>query len=134
MLSVGHELDMSHHRLSGLVHPTLGMKRFSASTGQQPFVILRLRGISVVFKPPEWEVDAKGALCGSGKYLSHFSQYDHDPSSPVLALPDFEFGFIHRLDVPSSGLILTGTHFEGYALLQWHMHSYKIDREYSVLL
>ena len=23
------------------------------------------------------------------------------------------YGFIHRLDVPSSGLILTGTHFEG---------------------
>lgn len=52
----------------------------------------------------------------------------------MLFLPDFEYGFIHRLDVPSSGLILTGTHFEGYALLQWQMHTYAIRREYSVLL
>mmetsp|Transcript_77869 Transcript_77869/g.241340 ORF Transcript_77869/g.241340 Transcript_77869/m.241340 type:complete len:484 (+) Transcript_77869:227-1678(+) len=100
----------------------------------RPGLPLRLRGISVVLKPPGWEVDAKGQLSGSGLYLSRFMQLAHGRGSPVLGLADFEYGFVHRLDVPSSGLVLAGTHFEGYALLQWQMHTYSIDREYSVLL
>jgi len=51
-----------------------------------------------------------------------------------LHRPEFEYGFVHRLDVPSSGLVLAGTHLEGYALLQWQMHTYSIEREYAVLL
>jgi len=101
---------------------------------QEPELLLKLRGISVVLKPPGWEVDAKGQLSSSGLYLSRFMQREHDPCSRVLLLPVFEYGFIHRLDVPSSGLILTGTNFEGYSLLQWQMHTYSICREYSVLL
>ena len=72
----------------------------------EPTVLLALRGISVVMKPPGWEVDAKGQLSRSGLYLSHFMQRTCKPVSPILALRDFEFGFIHRLDVPSSGPIL----------------------------
>mmetsp|Transcript_6053 Transcript_6053/g.13862 ORF Transcript_6053/g.13862 Transcript_6053/m.13862 type:complete len:183 (-) Transcript_6053:30-578(-) len=60
-------------------------------------------------------------------------QREHGPEASVLRLPEFEHGFVHRLDVPSSGLILAGTHFEGYGLLQWQMHTYAICREYSVL-
>jgi len=100
---------------------------------EEPTLILKLRGISVVLKPAHWEVDAKGQLSETGLYLSHFMQEVHEPS-PVLHLQEFEYGFIHRLDVPSSGLILAGTGFEGYALLQWQIHSYTICREYAVLL
>jgi len=38
----------------------------------QPNTQLRLRGISVVLKPPNWEVDAKGQLSNTGRYLSQF--------------------------------------------------------------
>lgn len=91
--------------------------------------------MSVALKPPAWEVDAKGPLSKTGRYLSHFLQGQHAPeTSPVLWRSEFEFGLVHRLDVPSSGLILVGTHFQGYSLLQWQMHTYAIQREYSVLL
>jgi len=101
----------------------------------QPRVVLSLAGIAVVLKPPGWEVDAKGQLCRSGLHLSHFMQRVYGSGcSPLLTSAAFEYGFVHRLDVPSSGLVLAGTSFEGYALLQWEMHTYSIEREYVVLL
>merc|ERR1711976_925042 len=51
----------------------------------------------------------------------------------VAFRPDFSYGFIHRLDNPSSGLILTGTSFEGYEALEWQMYTYEIAREYHVI-
>merc|ERR1712061_291638 len=51
----------------------------------------------------------------------------------VAFRPDFAFGFIHRLDTPSSGLILTATSFEGYCCLEWQMYTYEIAREYFVV-
>jgi len=102
---------------------------------QEPEIMMRLRGISVVFKPPRWEVDAKGKLSSSGLYLSDYMAVAHGPNiSAVLARSEFEYGFIHRLDVPSSGLILAGTSFHGYTSLQWQIHTYTIGREYAVLL
>lgn len=138
MLETGRRLDVADAALSGKIRtkscsdqvPTIEPN----GTTKEPELPLRLRGVSVVLKPPSWEVDAKGQLSGSGYYLSRYMQGNHDSSSSVLRVPDFEFGFIHRLDVPSSGLILTGTHFEGYGLLQWQMHTYTIGREYAVLL
>lgn len=108
----------------------------SLKHAEEPSLALALRGICVVLKPPNWEVDAKGKLCNTGAaHLSDFMRRAYSSGlSPVLIRPEFEYGFIHRLDVPSSGLILTGTHFEGYSLLQWQMHTYSISREYSVLL
>jgi len=87
----------------------------------------------VVLKPPNWEVDAKGQQSASGLFLSDFMMREQLPSA-ILGSKEFEHGFVHRLDVPSSGLILVGASFEGYALLQFWMHTYSISREYMVLL
>ncbi|CAE7682881.1 rluC [Symbiodinium necroappetens] len=103
------------------------------SSKERPTLVMQLEGISVVFKPPYWEVDAKGQLSGNGLYLSSYLQDSH-PSSCVVHMAAFEYGFVHRLDIPSSGLVLTGTSFRGLAGLQWQMHTYSICREYVVLL
>ncbi|CAK9079655.1 unnamed protein product [Durusdinium trenchii] len=100
-----------------------------------PRVLAKLRGILVIYKPPNWEVDAKrNKTVGSGRtrLLSHFVQ--DQETSRVVRLATFEYGFIHRLDVPSSGLVLVGTTFEGLATLQFQIHTYSIRREYAVLL
>jgi 23S rRNA-/tRNA-specific pseudouridylate synthase len=134
MLTTGSNLDAAAPGLGhvGTTSSALGLE--AEGSADDPALQIQLPGVSVVLKPPYWEVDAKGQLSGSGRYLSRYMQRAHAPCSPVLFLPDFEYGFVHRLDVPSSGLILTGTHFEGYCLLQWQMHTYTIGREYSVLL
>lgn len=134
MLEMGRNSDFAFPGLAerqALKMPQAG----DVDSAKEPELQLKLRGICVVLKPPNWEVDAKGQQSSSLLYLSQFMRraYAPDPS-PVLLHADFEYGFVHRLDVPSSGLVLTGTHFEGYALLQYEMHTYAIHREYSVLL
>lgn len=86
----------------------------------------------LVLKPPGWEVDTEGH---SGiRHLSGFIQQTLPLDRQAVAFrPDFSFGFIHRLDVPSSGLILTATSFEGYCHLEWQMYTYSIAREYYVV-
>ena len=98
----------------------------SESAHMLPRLVVDLQGISVVFKPPYWEVDAKGKLSGSRLYLSNYMQGSY-PSSRVVRMAAFEYGFIHRLDIPSSGLVLAGTSFRGLAALQWQMHTYSIS-------
>jgi len=139
MLSIGSDLDVVSHRTgrfaARLPHDTLKDDLDAVGMGREPKLLLRLPGVSVVLKPPYWEVDAKGRLSSTGRYLSSYLQRHHAPdSSLVLRLSEFEYGFVHRLDVPSSGLILVGTLFKGYCSLQWQMHTYAIHREYSVLV
>lgn len=51
----------------------------------------------------------------------------------MLHDPHLDFGFLHRLDVPSSGLILCGTTFRGLMSLRWQLDTYQIERQYSVM-
>mmetsp|Transcript_14338 Transcript_14338/g.36146 ORF Transcript_14338/g.36146 Transcript_14338/m.36146 type:complete len:361 (+) Transcript_14338:46-1128(+) len=141
MLSLGSQLDAAAAHQAGQRSAQVAACNLQQWRGDttgietEPQLLLRLPGVSVALKPPNWEVDAKGQLSKTGRYLSHFLQRHHAPEmSPVLRRPEFEYGLVHRLDVPSSGLILVGTRFQGYSLLQWQMHTYAIQREYSVLL
>lgn len=99
----------------------------------RPYVVFDLpgQGIVVFFKPPGWEVDDDGKL-PSGKRLSAFLQWNY-PWSAVARDGEHAFGIIHRLDLPSSGLILTGTTFEGHYRLKWQLDTGQIAREYVVL-
>jgi len=54
-------------------------------------------------------------------------------SSPILMDAQHNFGFLHRLDVPSSGLILVAKNYKAFYDLQVQLHSGEISREYSVL-
>eukprot|EP00811_Abedinium_folium_P001686 NODE_11546_length_1279_cov_6.123264.p1 GENE.NODE_11546_length_1279_cov_6.123264~~NODE_11546_length_1279_cov_6.123264.p1 ORF type:complete len:241 (+),score=23.74 NODE_11546_length_1279_cov_6.123264:555-1277(+) len=88
----------------------------------------------LVLKPPGWEVDTEGEELRSLKHLSGFLQATLPSNRQALAFrPDFSFGFIHRLDTPSSGLVLTATSFAGYCALEWQMYTYEIGREYHVV-
>lgn len=100
---------------------------------------LSLRGVIVLFKPAAWEVDGRGSLCleqGSGDErlgLSTFVQQLFPKNEfPLLHWPAHDHGFLHRLDVPSSGLILAGTTFEGYHALRLQLNTYTLRREYVV--
>jgi len=66
--------------------------------------------------------------------VSHFlrqrlSQQDF----PLVHEGSFGFGFLHRLDVGSSGLVLVGKTFRGLFSLQWQKSLYEIMREYQVV-
>ena len=125
LLETGQFLDQIEEPLSERENKKADPAISSLRETVSPSVLTRLQGISVIYKPPGWEVDAKGHCIQSGLPLSAFVQ-DVEVSR-VVRLSAFEYGFVHRLDVPSSGLLLVGTTFLGLAMLQWQMHTYSIS-------
>eukprot|EP00439_Symbiodinium_sp_Y106_P022576 s4071_g2.t2 len=106
-----------------------------------PEVVLDLPDIAVVLKPPHWEVDARPKeelqaedVPGGAARISRFLQGIYSwEEYPLLFSEVHQFGIIHRLDVPSSGLILVGKTFVGYFTLRWQQDTYELGRHYLVL-
>lgn len=94
-----------------------------------PHVELDLLDRLVILKPPGWEVDTTDV--GSARHLSQFLQ-------SVLARPiafdaTHSYGFLHRLDTPSSGLILTAKTYEAFYDLKHQLSIGDLVRDYVVL-
>ncbi|CAK9064940.1 unnamed protein product [Durusdinium trenchii] len=87
----------------------------------QPSLVSVMRGMCLVMKPAGWEVDSEAQF------------WTGLPENTMVDSVDFGKGFIHRLDTPSSGLILAATSFHGYCCLEWQMYTYQIVRDYVVL-
>jgi len=99
-----------------------------------PRVQARLSGMIVILKPVNWEVDGCSGDGSGAHLLSEFVQGQLPYSdSVVVHTRSLDYGFIHRLDVPSSGLVLCGTNFEGLFKLKWQLSTYSIDRQYFTL-
>lgn len=94
-----------------------------------PHVELDLVDRLVVHKPPGWEVDTTDV--GGARHLSYYLQ-------SVLLWPlahdvTHAYGFLHRLDTPSSGLILTAKTFEAYYDLKYQLSIGDLVRDYIVV-
>lgn len=95
-------------------------------------MLVDLRGIMVIFKPPGWEVDSSGS--NTSLALSTFVQERLPKETyPLAHTFGFGYGFLHRLDVPSSGLVLAGKNFEGLYWLRFQLNIYRLCREYMVI-
>ncbi|OLP88849.1 Pentatricopeptide repeat-containing protein, chloroplastic [Symbiodinium microadriaticum] len=78
---------------------------------------------AVFFKPPGWEVyGAHTSLFAA----SHFGNW-------VAEAESHNFGFLHRLDVPSSGLIAFAKTYAAFYDLQFQLHLGRITRDYTCL-
>merc|ERR1711937_218074 len=106
-----------------------------------PVVVVDARGLIVIFKPAGWETDVYDVA----KYgvpitpvarfylLSSFLAANFPKEAfPICHSVTHGFGFVHRLDQMSSGLIIGTTCFESHFYLQWQMCCYFIAREYFV--
>eukprot|EP00811_Abedinium_folium_P032514 NODE_5553_length_1757_cov_12.531288.p1 GENE.NODE_5553_length_1757_cov_12.531288~~NODE_5553_length_1757_cov_12.531288.p1 ORF type:complete len:380 (+),score=88.32 NODE_5553_length_1757_cov_12.531288:542-1681(+) len=103
-----------------------------------PFARVSLPGIMVVFKPENWEVNR-------GDPNVHRAEVEWRLLSdwvaaalprtrcPLVHSSEFDFGFIHRLDVPSSGLIMSAKNFAGLALLRFELDTHELGREYAIV-
>mmetsp|Transcript_163775 Transcript_163775/g.525212 ORF Transcript_163775/g.525212 Transcript_163775/m.525212 type:complete len:319 (+) Transcript_163775:1687-2643(+) len=97
----------------------------------EPRIVSHSRGMVVVMKPVHWEVDGRTSEGGAARLLSSFLQSALPRAScPVVHSSELDFGFVHRLDVPSSGLVLAGTSLEGLFHLKWQIAVYSLDRHY----
>lgn len=101
--------------------------------GDEPHVESDLPDMCVVHKPAGWEVDNQDA--GGGPWLSTFLQkYYNVKQVPIVHWEKHQFGMVHRLDIPSSGLILIGKTFEGFYSLKWQLQTGNITRDYVLLV
>ncbi|CAJ1385078.1 unnamed protein product [Effrenium voratum] len=102
----------------------------------EPEVVLNVPGLIVLLKPPGWETDVYdvarfGDISPVARchLLSSFlAKHCTEADFPICRDASFGFGFIHRLDQMSSGLVLAANSFESHAVLQFQMSSYQISR------
>mmetsp|Transcript_92392 Transcript_92392/g.214710 ORF Transcript_92392/g.214710 Transcript_92392/m.214710 type:complete len:213 (+) Transcript_92392:364-1002(+) len=93
-----------------------------------------LRGMVAVYKPTDWEVDGLVVDEGGHPPLSAYMQSVFPKASfPLVWDAEHNYGFLHRLDIPSSGLVLGGTSFEGYFCLRLQLDTHLLRREYVVV-
>ena len=65
---------------------------------------------------------------------SKLSRYVQSLGHRAIALdPDHGFGILHRLDVPSSGLVLVATTYKAYYDLKLQLNVGTLSRDYVVL-
>lgn len=95
---------------------------------REPWVLSDMCHVLVIAKPAGWEVYDGNAE----KQLKHFLQ-NLEYGQPILSDQVHGCGFLHRLDVPSSGLVLAATTYEAWYDLQLQLVSGKMQREYQVL-
>eukprot|EP00929_Paragymnodinium_shiwhaense_P056952 TRINITY_DN28503_c0_g1_i2.p1 TRINITY_DN28503_c0_g1~~TRINITY_DN28503_c0_g1_i2.p1 ORF type:complete len:1022 (+),score=192.07 TRINITY_DN28503_c0_g1_i2:209-3274(+) len=120
--------------------------------GELPFTVACFHDREVVFKPPDWEVrtfekpDHSAEHAAQPKQLVDFLR-EQDASgsvaleaapaafvkSPLLFDTAHRFGIMHRLDIPSSGLVLRAKTYEAYYDLALQLHTGLLDRDYVVL-
>jgi len=105
-----------------------------------PHVVFDLNSMVAVLKPPQWEVDARVSeesipvrrRCRSPLFSGFLRWKFPRDTCPLMHCSEQQYGIIHRLDAPSSGLILVGKNFVGYYALRWQQDTYELGREYMV--
>lgn len=99
----------------------------------EPEVLVDCSDLLVVLKPSDWDVD-ETAAASAVLSLSDMMQA-RSPPRRWAPLRDIEHrcGFLHRLDVPSSGLILVAKTYEAYYGLQLQLNAGSLARDYYVL-
>eukprot|EP00927_Polykrikos_kofoidii_P026788 TRINITY_DN23796_c0_g2_i1.p1 TRINITY_DN23796_c0_g2~~TRINITY_DN23796_c0_g2_i1.p1 ORF type:complete len:314 (-),score=29.51 TRINITY_DN23796_c0_g2_i1:347-1228(-) len=99
----------------------------------EPRVVLAGRGVAVLMKPPDWEVNSGSTTSRDRvKQLSSFLAASASYRS-VLRSPQHDHGFINRLDTPSSGLVLQATCYEGFYHMRIQRELGLLQRDYVVL-
>ena len=102
--------------------------RFSPSHYKNPEVMADMSDRSVLNKPAGWEVYGQHVKLQLSAFV--VGVFGH---RPILEDPDHNYGFLHRLDVPSSGLILIAKTYEAFYDLQVQLHAGEVGRDYAVL-
>lgn len=138
LMSIGSELDHRDSR-SRSAAPEYEPEATRGILATEPHLDIDLRGMIVIHKQPDWEVDGKRRAQkgteaeGTPPALSLWLRAALPRSQhPLTRNAEMDYGFLHRLDVPSSGLILCGTTFTGLLCLRLQLDTYLVERQYAV--
>ena len=142
LVSHGKKLDRSRetqlHRLLPLGFATTNTGKFDHG---EPVIAAELLDIIVLAKPPGWEVERNTLHTEPplddplDDHLFQLQWFLISLSRPPAIWFDrsHHFGFLHRLDIPGSGLILVAKTYEAYYRLLVQLNANQIVRDYVVL-
>ena len=109
--------------------PTEGKDVLLSVSLLDPAVILDICDTLVLYKPPGWEVYNNMVE----HQLTDFLRGLNRGKIPILNDMQHGCGFLHRLDVPSSGLVLAALTYQAWYELQMQLVFGSISRDYVVL-
>ncbi|CAL1136911.1 unnamed protein product [Cladocopium goreaui] len=100
-----------------------------------PWVVVESRQAMVLLKPAGWQVDDDDQVLSDDVWsLSTFvSQMLPLRRCPLIGAKPFSRGFLHRLDVPTSGLILVAKSVSSFYDLRLQLASGRLQRDYQAL-
>ncbi|CAJ1448713.1 unnamed protein product, partial [Effrenium voratum] len=84
--------------------------------------------VAALEKPPDWEVYGNHTPHQLADVVS-----DLFGPAPIFQDASHHRGFLHRLDVPSSGLVLVSRSYEAFYELQVQLHAGQVARHYTAL-
>ncbi|CAE8719653.1 unnamed protein product, partial [Polarella glacialis] len=126
-------MDRAHGPSSSPACESLGGLRSSEADLWQPAstpqTILDLPDRVVIFKHPGWEVHSQHTELR----LSSILQATLGKRFAIMHDEEHQCGFLHRLDVPSSGLVLVDKTYEAYYDLNVQLNAGEIARDYVIL-
>jgi len=99
----------------------------------EPCIVLGLHDRLVVHKPSDWEVLDAAQVHSGMSLTSYLRSVLPERRLPILGDARRHYGFMHRLDVPNSGLILVAATYEAYYDLELQLNSGDMAREYLAL-
>ncbi|CAE8642497.1 unnamed protein product [Polarella glacialis] len=113
-------------------------KVLPSDADSDPQVVLDLSDRLVIQKPPGWQVDQNKLEMaeeeGEARRLSSFVQSLLPPHQwPIVCDMEHGCGFLHRLDVPCSGLVVVAKTYEAYYDLWLQLNAGSMVRDYAVL-
>eukprot|EP00434_Breviolum_minutum_P011578 symbB.v1.2.010211.t1/scaffold665.1/size175136/2 len=121
--SWGRSLDVNGTQEMG---PLEGLQ---TSDTNVPTVVMDFKDRMVMLKPVDWEVQDDNM---EQQMVSFLQQ--NGLAAPILQDKSFGQGFLHRLDVPSSGLLLLAKTYEAHCDLSVQLAAGFLERDYSVLV
>eukprot|EP00929_Paragymnodinium_shiwhaense_P100476 TRINITY_DN62816_c0_g1_i1.p1 TRINITY_DN62816_c0_g1~~TRINITY_DN62816_c0_g1_i1.p1 ORF type:complete len:1056 (-),score=222.46 TRINITY_DN62816_c0_g1_i1:153-3320(-) len=104
------------------------------ANGSEPQIRASFDDRLVVLKPPGWETCDDNKRFQDRQVLGFLKALDStEGQRPIYEDRDHHFGFLHRLDVPCSGLLLVAKTYEAFYDLTAQLSCGQIVRDYLVL-
>eukprot|EP00746_Dinoflagellata_sp_MGD_P116832 gnl/MRDRNA2_/MRDRNA2_52654_c0_seq1.p1 gnl/MRDRNA2_/MRDRNA2_52654_c0~~gnl/MRDRNA2_/MRDRNA2_52654_c0_seq1.p1 ORF type:complete len:150 (+),score=24.94 gnl/MRDRNA2_/MRDRNA2_52654_c0_seq1:62-451(+) len=98
-----------------------------------PGVVAQFSGFFVIFKPVGWEIDDQHV--GSANHMSKWVQkiFTDSSDNPLIHDHAYHFGFLQRLDTPSSGILLCAFTYVACLHLRLQLAEDMLCRQYFVV-
>ena len=113
---VGHTFDALQAQEVEQTYAVLAESGQTSCGEKQPYIVATFSDRLVIYKPPGWQVDCEHMPYldeqNNGAKLSCYVQSLGQWATEFD--PYHDFGFLHRIDVPSSGLVLVAKTYKAH--------------------